>query len=455
VWLLRADLHAVGQRATRAFMDAETPADVDPQRVHPALRPLMEAIGQGPATTTPRDTAAERDIERLREDIAAAEARSKQLQGQLDYARAEVSKANRALAEAKARPAAVVAPEAPLAAPAPPSASVAAAFAAQLAQPATPSATAKDFDTAEVSNEEMNQLLENIDRNEILPPLDDDEAALQSLAEMADRIGKMTESQVERLQASFAEPIPSATTRSETTVPRGELPPAPAAQTNGARLDDGWDEGLDTPLASLADAAPAQRPAAKTSELWRIPPDPNATSPGMKRTAIDEEHALPESFNQASPPWPATGEAPSLSPSSLLEALKKRTQNPAEASPEDTRVSPLAPNILNPDDHTLRQRPRTISQSGHFTRTGSRADIDPSNDTEYFKSLYEDFLATKRKCGESTDKITLERFINRLARNKQALVERYGCRTVRFQVYVKEGHAALKATPVNDPPPQS
>jgi hypothetical protein len=28
------------------------------------------------------------------------------------------------------------------------------------------------------------------------------------------------------------------------------------------------------------------------------------------------------------------------------------------------------------------------------------------------------------------------------------LVEKYSCRTVRFQVYVKDGKAALKATPV-------
>ena len=42
----------------------------------------------------------------------------------------------------------------------------------------------------------------------------------------------------------------------------------------------------------------------------------------------------------------------------------------------------------------------------------------------------------------------MERFVNRLARNKQALIDRYNCRSVKFQVYVKEGHAALKATPV-------
>jgi hypothetical protein len=92
--------------------------------------------------------------------------------------------------------------------------------------------------------------------------------------------------------------------------------------------------------------------------------------------------------------------------------------------------------------------PDTLSHSGVFSRTGSKLDIEPANDSEYFKALYEEFLATKRACGESTDNITMERFVNRLARNKQALVDRYHCGTVRFQVYVKDGRAALKATPV-------
>ena len=35
-------------------------------------------------------------------------------------------------------------------------------------------------------------------------------------------------------------------------------------------------------------------------------------------------------------------------------------------------------------------------------------------------------------------------------KNKEQLVQKYACRTVKFQVYVKEGKAALKATPVKD-----
>jgi hypothetical protein len=52
------------------------------------------------------------------------------------------------------------------------------------------------------------------------------------------------------------------------------------------------------------------------------------------------------------------------------------------------------------------------------------------------------------ECGEGSDGLTFDRFRVKLEKNKETLVQKYGCRTVRFQVYVKEGKAALKAPPV-------
>ena len=79
--------------------------------------------------------------------------------------------------------------------------------------------------------------------------------------------------------------------------------------------------------------------------------------------------------------------------------------------------------------------------------TGSRVDIDPLSDNEYFKSLYEKYIELQKQCGESTNKFTQEQFVSRLAREKERLIKTYNCRTVRFTVYVKEGKASLKATP--------
>ncbi len=62
--------------------------------------------------------------------------------------------------------------------------------------------------------------------------------------------------------------------------------------------------------------------------------------------------------------------------------------------------------------------------------------------------VYHDFIETKQRLGESIDGVSLEKFLVKLKANRAQLMSRYACRTVKFQVYVKDGKAALKATPV-------
>jgi hypothetical protein len=65
-----------------------------------------------------------------------------------------------------------------------------------------------------------------------------------------------------------------------------------------------------------------------------------------------------------------------------------------------------------------------------------------------WRRVYEDFVALKKQCGEETSTLTFEKFKGTLQRNKDALVARHNCSRVKFTVYVKEGKAALKASPV-------
>lgn len=67
-----------------------------------------------------------------------------------------------------------------------------------------------------------------------------------------------------------------------------------------------------------------------------------------------------------------------------------------------------------------------------------------------WQKVYEDFIKTKRECGEPTDGLTFEKFQQTLKKNRDALMQRHGCKRVKFSVYVKEGRASLKATPVRD-----
>ncbi len=78
------------------------------------------------------------------------------------------------------------------------------------------------------------------------------------------------------------------------------------------------------------------------------------------------------------------------------------------------------------------------------------AAAEPSNDPllAEMREVFAEFLDTKRNLGEPTDGITFDKFAVKLRGNREQLMAKYGCKSVRFAVYIKDGKAALKAVPV-------
>ncbi|HXX70072.1 MAG TPA: MXAN_5187 family protein [Polyangiaceae bacterium] len=74
----------------------------------------------------------------------------------------------------------------------------------------------------------------------------------------------------------------------------------------------------------------------------------------------------------------------------------------------------------------------------------------PPDESAEWLGIFDDFVRTKRQCGEPVDGLTFAKFSQTLKKNRDALVQRHGCRRVRFSVYVKEGRASLKAVPIRD-----
>jgi hypothetical protein len=75
---------------------------------------------------------------------------------------------------------------------------------------------------------------------------------------------------------------------------------------------------------------------------------------------------------------------------------------------------------------------------------------ESEEEAAHFAHVYDEFVQMKKQCGESQAGLTIDKFLMKLRENKNSLVAKHGCRTVRFSVYVKDGRAALKATPVRD-----
>jgi hypothetical protein len=98
------------------------------------------------------------------------------------------------------------------------------------------------------------------------------------------------------------------------------------------------------------------------------------------------------------------------------------------------------------NDSTLVSQPsRDLLEQAQREKPGRADDLD-----EYFRKVYQDFLDLKRRCGEPTENVTFEKFVAKLRDNRDQLIRKLGCKSVRFQVYIKDGKAALKASPVRE-----
>lgn len=85
---------------------------------------------------------------------------------------------------------------------------------------------------------------------------------------------------------------------------------------------------------------------------------------------------------------------------------------------------------------------------GSLPKAVSAAVAAPVDLDDQFHRVFDEFIETKQRLGESTTGVTYERLALKLQSNLEQLRERYGCKVVKFEVYVKDGRAALKATPV-------
>ncbi len=176
------------------------------------------------------------------------------------------------------------------------------------------------------------------------------------------------------------------------------------------------------------------------------------------------------------PPLPGFGNAPPASsfappPPSFPPPAPAFGAPPAPAFPPPARFSAAAfggssnggileapstsassPNLKMPwstlPAAALEDGSRDRSAEGESTRVVA---YDEDEEEEaHFGRTFDDFLDKKRQCGESIVGLSRDKFFQKLRDNKAALVDKHGCRTVRFSVYIKDGKAALKATPVRE-----
>lgn len=129
-------------------------------------------------------------------------------------------------------------------------------------------------------------------------------------------------------------------------------------------------------------------------------------------------------------------------PESLLAASAVDNKKAAAAKPAAT----AAPAAKSVDDNrtVVAQVPQEL-----LAQVAPKNDVDAADEAHY-KEVYEKFVQTRIECGEDTSDLSYERFVAKLLKNRQQIVEKHKARSVRFQVYVKDGKAALRALPVRE-----
>ena len=139
--------------------------------------------------------------------------------------------------------------------------------------------------------------------------------------------------------------------------------------------------------------------------------------------------------------------------SGQIQAVAAAGPTEAEAGEAfDVRMSAPTPEVGAKAPPVPPKRPGPPSPPGPAAQSSSVISLpavgDEFDEVADWRRVYEEFLALKKQCGEDTSSLTFEKFKGTLQRNKDALVARHSCNRVKFTVYVKEGKAALKASPV-------
>ncbi len=204
---------------------------------------------------------------------------------------------------------------------------------------------------------------------------------------------------------------------------------------------------LSTPPTSpaLSEAPPSNPGAGGIAGLFDDGPDPLAAF-RVPATQVPTASPPPPPPPPAPEPHAMQPEATVMFqvPESLLAA--SATSAPKAPTPAPTPSAPAQVSRTSVDDNrtVVAQVPQEL-----LAQVSPKNDVD-SADEAHYKEVYEKFVQTRIECGEDTSDLSYDRFVAKLLKNRQQIIEKHKAKSVRFQVYAKDGKAALRALPVRD-----
>jgi HAMP domain-containing protein len=244
--------------------------------------------------------------------------------------------------------------------------------------------------------------------------------------------------------APSSPPLPSAT-RPSLAPPEPDPTDIPASPTQATSPEVPMATEFDERKTRARDPWAGAPPAPKnlfTQSLTPLPPPIAAidTEP-VSATGTDVRTMQ----NVMPPPLPSAASLPAL------PAAETRTAN-AEALGAALTPPPPAPPPPPPTGRASTPRsgfeePTSVESPSEALLIATAHGTDDEIEADFHR-VFDAFIASRTQCGETLDGVTFDKFVIKLRQNRSQLIQRYGCASVRFQVYVKDGKTALKATPV-------
>lgn len=198
-------------------------------------------------------------------------------------------------------------------------------------------------------------------------------------------------------------------------------------------------------------ASPAKAMPPPQQTAVPLPPARPAAPPAAAAPA-----APPAPGKPAAPPPPAASRATSSAaerPKLAEAALSSTLIGVGAGGSEGTgmvqaqaaaRIS-LGPPLNDDDDDGATMVARVPDELLKKAGSGEEAEQEA-----HYREVFEQFLSTKKQCNEPVTGLTFDKFVVTLRKNREQIVQKHGAAKVRFTVYVKDGKAALKATPIKE-----
>lgn len=190
---------------------------------------------------------------------------------------------------------------------------------------------------------------------------------------------------------------------------------------------------------------PSAAPMAKLGSAGDSAPS-NDTSVQAAAAPTSTPTARPNRTPSTRPKRPSSW--PSRAPSvrqPAAAAVRQSEDSTLTPMPDDP---PTRPNALL-DDYDGFDEPEENTQVKHVPQSLIEASAPGEQGEEtHFREVFDQFVATQKECGASTSGLTFDKFVKKLHAARNQVMKRHDAAEVRFTVYVKQGRAALKASPV-------